>query len=253
MPEEVKWEVESLRATAFHQVGGSPHNIDQLWNLVMHRRPDQIVSRPGEGLQVAEGSFGGSDKQLQCTIRPERVDWVLQAAPLPPNQPREGLATAGSLEGVLIPFRDLSVEWLKRSPAVTRLAFGAVLLAEVDDLRDANVMLDTLLPAVNLDPENASDFLYRVNRRRLMASSPGMSANRISTWSVAQSGTVGFVIAGNSPPQITSSAGRFSCRLDLDVNTVDMFPSPLGGAQAAELFNELVALGKEITEKGDIP
>jgi hypothetical protein len=41
--------------------------------------------------------------------------------------------------------------------------------------------------------------------------------------------------------------------LELDVNTADILSSEMNGEQAAELFKELVDIGKEIAEKGDIP
>ena len=250
---EVKWEAESLRATAFYNIGDAPQDVTRLWELIMHRGPEQVSSRPNEGLHIAEGPFGGSEKQLQCTIRPERVDWVLRPAPRPPNQSPEGLTTIGGLEEVLPSFRDLGVRWLERSPAVVRLAFGAVLVVGATTLQDANEKLVPLLPSVSLDPRGISEFLYRVNRRRPLATAPGTPANRITTWSIAQGGSIGFVATGDAQPQLTHVAGHFACRLELDVNTVGAFSSALSGAKVTELFLELVSLGKEIAEKGDIP
>ena len=69
---EIRWEVESLRATAFYRAGKTPIDVSGLWELLMHRQPDQVSSRPHERIQVAEGTFGGNDKQLRCAIGPER-------------------------------------------------------------------------------------------------------------------------------------------------------------------------------------
>ena len=217
---EVKWEAESLRATAFYNIGNTPQDVTQLWMLLMHREPRQVSIRPTEGLHVAEGPFGGNEKQLQCAIRPERVDWVLRAAPPPPNQPLEGLATIGPLEGVLPPFQDLSIKWLEKSSAITRLAFGAALFIETDNLQDAGTKLASLLSSANLDPTDASDFLYRVNRRRPLGSVPGALVNRINTWSIIRGESIGFAASGDAPPQLTRLTAHTACRLELDVSNV---------------------------------
>ena len=165
-----------------------------------------------------------------------------------------GLVTVGPLQGVLTPFRDLGIQWLEMGQAATRLAFGAVLVAEATDLHDAHRKLDTLLPSVELDSGNISDFFYQVNRRRVLDLSPGTLVNRISRWSASQGGSVEFVMGGNAQPQFTRMAGHFACRLELDVNTADEYhSSPLRGVTAIALFRELVDLSKEMAEKGDIP
>jgi hypothetical protein len=250
---EVRWEAESLRATAFYPAAETPSDVSRLWELLMHRRPDQLSSRPNEGIHVAEGSFGGSEKQLQCTIRPERVDWVLRAVPPAPNRQLEGLPTVGTFAGVLPSFQELGTRWLERSSAITRVAFGAALLFEVSNLDEANERLSALLPSLTMDPEGVSDLLFRINRRRSLASRGGSLANRISTWSIVQGGSVGFAVPGDGPPQFTYQTGHFACKLDLDINTVGTLTTPLGGVEAAEVFRELVVFGSEIAKPEDKP
>ena len=250
---EVSWQTESLRATAFYDFGDTPRDVSRLWELLMHRQPDQVSTRPNDGIQVAQGTFGGSEKQLQCAIRPDRVDWVLRAAPPAPNRPQEGLLAIGTLSGVLSSFRDLGTGWLEKSPAITRLAFGAVLLFEVSNLNEANERLSALLPSVTLDPEGVSDLLFRINRRRRLSSGGGSLANRVSTWSTVQGGSVGVAVSADGPPQFIHPRGLFACRLELDMNTVSTFATPLGGGEAAKVFCELVDLGEEIAEQGDTP
>jgi hypothetical protein len=250
---EVRWEAESLRATAFYPAAETPSDVSRLWELLMHRRPDQLSSRPNEGIHVAEGSFGGSEKQLQCTIRPERVDWVLRAVPPAPNRQLEGLPTVGTFAGVLPSFQELGTRWLERSSAITRVAFGAALLFEVSNLDEANERLSALLPSLTMDPEGVSDLLFRINRRRSLASRGGSLANRISTWSIVQGGSVGFAVPGDGPPQFTYQTGHFACKLDLDINTVGTFMPPLSEVETAEVFRELVVFGAEIAEQGNKP
>ena len=248
---EISWQTESLRVTAFYRVQDTPGDVNRLWGMVRHRQPDQVSSRPNEGIQVAQGRFGTSDRQLQCAIRPDRVDWVLRAAPPAPNTPPEGLLTIDTFAGVLPSFRDLGAEWLERSPAVTRLAFGAVLMFEVSNPFEANESLFALLPSVNFGSEDVSDFVLRINRRRSLSSVEGGLANRLSTWSVVQGGSVGVAVSGDGPPQLFQQSGHFACRLELDINTVSTFAVPLGGGEAVKVFRELVDLGREIAEQGD--
>ena len=250
---EVRWEAESLRATAFYGAGETPRDASRLWELLMHRQPDQVSSRPKERIYLAEGSFGGSGKQLQCAIRPERVDWVLRAAPPAPNIQPEGLPTVGTLPGVLPSFEDLGIKWLEGSSGITRLAFGAVLLFEVSSLNEANERLSALLPSVTLGPEGVSDLIFRINRRRTLASREERLANRLGTWSTVQGGSVGFAVPGDGPPKFTHRTGHFACRLELDMNTVGEFTPPLRGVEAAEVLRELVLFGAEIAEQGDKP
>ena len=247
-----RWEVESLRVTTFYRAGDVPSDVARLWQLMTHRQPEQVSSRPAEGLHVAEGPFGGVTKRLQCAIRPDRVDWVLQAAPPPPDTPARGLVTAGSIEAVLPSFEELGIGWLGRSAAaVTRVAFGAIFVVRANDLREVCEILNAALPSLELDSENISEFLYRVNRQRVLDSPPGVQVNRISAWSIGRGGSLDVAVVGIAPPQFTHMTEFFSCRLELDMNTAVLFSIPIGGAEAAPLFKELVALGKEVVEGGD--
>ena len=250
---EVIWQAESLRATAFYTSGNAPSDIARLWQLLMHRQPDEVSSRPNERLQLARGPFGGSERQLQCAMRPERVDWVLAAVPPVQNRAPEGLPTIDSLTGVLPSFRDLAVRWLEISPAMSRLAFGGVLLLDVSSVSEANSTLASFLPSVSLDPDRVSDFLYRVNRRQALASREGVLANRLGTWSTIQVGSVGVSVSGDGSALLTQEAGHFACRLELDINTVAPSAFSFSGAEATAVFEELVALAVEISEQGDRP
>ena len=250
---KVDWQAESLRATAFFKTGEAPNDVARLWQLVMHRQPDEVSSRPNERLQLARGAFGGSERQLQCAVRPDRVDWVLAAVPPAQNLAPEGLPTIDSLSGVLPSFRDLAVRWLERSPAISRLAFGAVLLLGVSSPYEANSTLGPLLPSVDLDPEGVSDFLYRVNRRKPLESCEGLVANRLNTWSAIQVGSVGVAVSGDGSALLTQEAGYFACRLELDMNTAGSAAISFSGAEAIAVFHELVSLGVDIAEQGDRP
>jgi hypothetical protein len=50
-----------------------------------------------------------------------------------------------------------------------------------------------------------------------------------------------------------ASPSKFAVRLEVDMNTVPEYPTPLEPQNLPDLFGELVDLGAEVTEKGDIP
>ena len=251
--DQVLWQVELLRATAFYSPDNLPSDVTRVWLSAQTRQPDEVSSRPNEGIQLAQGSFGGSDKQLQCAIRRDRVDWIFQPAPPPPNRAPEGLLSIGTLAGALTPFRELTARWLEASPESTRLAFGAVLLFEVSSPSHANEMLNGLLPSVNLDSEGVFDFLYRVNRRKSLESHDGTLVNRLSTWSAVQGNAVRVVVPGGGQPQLIQQPDHFACRLELDMNTIAVPSVALSRKEATTVFDELVSLGVDIAEQGDKP
>ena len=249
--DEGDWKAESLRVTTFHNVGVITKGIEQLWEAVTREKPEQLTSRPREGLTVAEGPYGGN--RLQCIYRPDRVDWNLRPVTPPPNVPIEGFMSMGPFQGILPAFLDVVRKWLGESPPVTRLAFGSLLLIETGNMPDANRRLSALLPDVRLDADRSSDFLYQINRRRISASDPEILVNRLSKWSVMHGGAVALAVIGDTGPHLSRSPDYFACRLELDINSAGPLSSSMLESGVAQLFEEFVSLGKEIAEKGDIP
>lgn len=85
----LEWQVESLRLTTFHISGTYDLDSTEWWETVTHDRPDQVVTRPREGIMQQSGSFEG--RQLVLLCRPDRVDWHLQEMANPPGQPIQQL------------------------------------------------------------------------------------------------------------------------------------------------------------------
>ena len=90
------------------------------------------------------------------------------------------------------------------------------------------------------------DILYRVNRPRPSSVMPNLNLNRLSMW--GQEAEDEILIASDGTYKRTSS---FFCRVELDMNN---FPSNrlLDRDKVAGLFEELMSLGTEIANKGDI-
>ena len=247
-PEGNNWRVESFRMTTFHQSTDEPaEDVAALWESVAGGKPEQVSLRSQEDLTLVEGLYGGN--RLVFTRRPDRIDWNLQCAPRPPNVPAVGFITMGPLPDLVPLFLEISRKWLIISSGITRLAFGSVLLAATDDLPAANEKLNSLLPKVELDPTGSFDFFYQINRRRQSNSNGQVVINRLSRWTITQGGSFEVDVQGNTEPQFKA---HFACRLELDINTAGALGSVVAGEAAVQSFEELVQLGREIAEKGDI-
>ena len=76
-------------------------------------------------------------------------------------------------------FQPLALNWMKSLPEISRIAFGAELLWQVDNHEEGYKLLDTLLPDVKVDPAS-QEIEYRINRPRILRmEDEGLAANRI--------------------------------------------------------------------------
>ena len=104
--------------------------------------PDEVVSRPKEGVFIAKGEYLGG--QLQLEVKQLRIDWHLRAIPIK-EEPQKGyLPIVGDLE-VLKGFAELMRQWLVDAPRLIRMAFGAIFLEPAADRVFGYRRLDGLL------------------------------------------------------------------------------------------------------------
>ena len=154
-------------------------------------------------------------------------------------------------------FRKIMKKWLKQSPRLNRLAFGAVLLLPVEIKEDGYRKLDRFLPSVKINAEKSRDFSYRINRRRSSQSGiEGLEINRLSSWALITISGVKIELAADEPSKsrvLNLGEPMLACRLNLDINTDLEFRRGLKKSMLPGLFDELVELGNEIATKGDIP
>ena len=131
---------------------------------------------------------------------------------------------------------------------------GALFLAPSSGISDAYAKLSVVLPDLHLEGLDASDFSFRVNRRRQSQGSPALSVNRVATWSIAQGQTVSFGPVGSGGASRLESGIQFAASLQLDINTVR---TATGGRipsdKAKNILSELVEMAVEIAELGDVP
>lgn len=250
------WQVESIRLTAFPSEPVEPLG-QRWWKAILGAEPEARSEKPPQQETREEGQFASG--KLSLTVQPFRIDWLMEVQ-AEPGEPPEPLATLGALPEVVRPFCELMQRWLQPDtcPAITRLAFGGVLLQPVADRVSGYRVLSGYLKALTIDPEGSSDLSYAINRRREKEVAEGAGyVNRVSRWSVTvgvqQLAQLGMVEGRASNVRMIQQEPRFACRLQLDINTPADFQGQLPSDKMAGILQELIGLGVEIAEKGDIP
>lgn len=240
------WYVEHLRFSAFHMEPADPKPVES-WARIVGDEPEdiRIKGTGGERIVTQRGPLVGA--KMQSDVRRDRTDWRLHVDP-----PESGKGVSAgiyrNLEGA---FLEKINNWLKiEQPKIVRLGYGGVLRLEARSRLEALMVLNDLLPKVELDVENTWDFEYAINRRRRSKTLGGMSINRLSRWALAQviRGTIEVPSDGSQPRIMTDTS--YACQLTLDVNTIPENRDPLDNID--ELAAELFAWGTEIATRGDI-
>lgn len=242
------WYAKELRLTAFPIDAIGPARM-HFWEALTGSAPNEVRNRPPQQMVSEEGPL--LNGWLRVEANSNRIDWRLFP---PPGLASGELPAVGPYDVPERGFRELMRRWLADCPSLRRLGYGSELLLPADSRRDACRKLDDLLPAVDVEPENTRDFLYRINRR--CASSCGleeMRINRLSTWSVMQIIETSVNISDEGAPRVTRLPNpRDFCRLELDINTIPEFDRELEKSIVPGIFDELVDIGNEIATKGDV-
>lgn len=243
------WLAESLRLTAFPSPSAQ---IDATgwWENVVGHPPENQNIQPRKGFREEYGRLGNG--RLTLVIQPIRIDWHFLTA-IDEDSEAPIIDQLASFSTALEIFQPVVDQWLKMTPSLSRLAFGAVLVIPVNDKQEGYRRLNSYLSKMELDPEGSSDFLYQINRPRSSKTISNLTINRLAKWSVALR-TVGQIsILGLRMQYMATAPETISIRLELDINTAAEFKDELTPSQFPSLFQELVKLGEEISTKGDIP
>ena len=238
MSEQTNWQVEALRITAFPE-----NNTSALWKQCVGKEPTDIRIQRTETREVKY-----KNGRIFLIEHPGRIEWQYLAKQ-DDNEPLR-LPIIGSLEEELDVIVELARKWLNLSDKfqLNRLAFGAVLLNPVESMLRGYENLQEFLPflaSVDLS-ENSSDFNYQVNRQRNSKIIAGLPINRLTRWSVIRLKQFDLTQTRVTDLNLVAS------RLELDINTSPDRISSLPSADLANLFDELVQMGLELSEKGDI-
>jgi hypothetical protein len=240
-----EWQAHSLRLTVFPME--PPPTPNEWWAAVVGQEPENRVSRPKTRTSRDDGKFESG--RLFASVQPQQIDWIYAAN----MQTEPETLFVGPFPKALDSFSPLAKRWLaSMSPALKRMAFGAVLSLPVENATEGYRRLSPYLPNVKLDPEKSSDFLYQINRKR-ESRILGLEINRLSKWHVGQFVLMQQTASSGGGSGMFSIPETVSCLVELDINTIPRDQIPLSQEALVRLFDELVGLGQEIVKEGDIP
>lgn len=248
-PEEAhRWQAEIVRLTVF-----PAEPVDAAsgwWERVTGRSPEETASRRQGAVTVETGDLDGC--HLVMEANPGRVDWRFSRL----QSDEEKTIGIGEFSEATRRFAPVAAKALDLLGSLDRIAFGAVLLSPVDDVREGyRLLAGHLSTSLKVDFETASDLLFRINRSREIPRREGksMQVNRLATWSVVRRMATGLSISGE---QVVRSAAQLlltAAQLELDINTAPETEFEAQGAEAFDVFEVLTKMAEEIAEKGDVP
>ena len=241
--ENIVWKPNQFRLTLFPEKDFEPSPLDW-WRELLGSDPEvqQTISRKSE--IHLEGNYEGGS--LQLNVNPIRIDWRYIA--IQENQDELEVATLGTYADNMSVFFDLMGNWLNTEPvsSVKRLAFGSILVYEVETTSDGYKFLTSFLESsVKIDTDNSSDLFYQINRPRKLNN---IVINRLSKWAVLklQSG-----VYSDSDLRFGNNE-LYAARLEVDINTSPNTDKIFTIQECNDLYQILSDLGEEIALKGDI-
>lgn len=248
------WKAESVRLTAFPMPPFSPEKVTW-WTDMAGLPPETQVSQPRIGGLKEEGAW--EQGRLCLEMQPNRIDWHFLPV-VTDDAGEKGVPVIGPFPDAVLKFIDMGRRWLAAptTPKIQRLAFGAVLLQPVPDRKSGYMkMANYLKGSVTVDVDHSSDLTYSINRPRPSgAGVPKLDVNRLSKWSVMIWSRLLHIIPLTTTVdrKCTTGSQWYTCRLELDISTAADFPEPMPLDKLEPVWDELVDLGKEIAEQGDI-
>lgn len=248
-PHWALWQPQNLRLLAF-PLEPPVFKEQKWWEEIAGSLPDDFSSTKKKQERQDQGSFG-SDLFLVAT---DVLKIQLSLEPKTEMQDiPEGLPSLGDFLEKLNLFKEMMIGWLAEScPPVTRLSFVSELLQPVSSHESGYEKLGKYLPSIKLDPKS-SDFLYRINRKRDSDVCPSITINRVTNWHVKKYGMILQPIGGGIPFEHPIKPTSYYCYLSLDINTTHENKEGLPRDRLCDLFQELVSLGTEIADRGDVP
>lgn len=244
------WEAETLRLTCFFDAT-DPSGLPGpgMWAARLGDEPTLSEKKPKEASWREVGEF--ADAELTLQLAGSRFDWVLSPASAVPSI-EQMLARLGPYPSAAGRLLSVWSEWLRSlDTPMLRLAFGAVLVADVADRRQGYETLAGYLPQLTIDPDGSSDLIYQINRPRPSKVISGLMLNRLSHWSVSQMVQIVFQAGGVVQTPLPAT---HLCRLTLDLNTIPTNNNEkLPQARLVPLLEELQGFALEIAQNGDIP
>jgi hypothetical protein len=251
------WQAESFRLTAFLRPNERP-NGEGWWTGAARTQPESRNVKPARGELIESGFVEG--KVLTLSVQPGRIDWFLSPNMFPEgeNTPANDIRILGAFRSTSQVFLEIVRNWLSECPPIVRLAYGAVLLESVTNREAGYRRVAEFLQTVTIDPVGSEDLFYQINRPRPSRAVHDLRLNRLSKWSVSSFQPLAISIGvpqgqAGAQPIVYSHGGTqaMACRVELDLSTPAGIQE-LPHLELLNIFQELVNLGAEIAEQGDI-
>ena len=187
---------------------------------------------------------------ITLAIEPGKISWLEMSNPAPDEVP-QAIPTLGQFLTTKDRFVEMMNQWIEKCPSIHRLAFAAKAIRPATSKQESYKFLDRYLHKLEVDPENSSEILYRINRRRLSKVLPNRYVNRLAVWSSLKMVAEQSLLSGDVKHKILHQESH-ACSVDLDINTDPESTGPIAKESLILLFTELVQLGIEILDKGDV-
>ena len=207
--ELTSWNLESIRLSVF--LAEQPNPAQDWWKQVTGLEPETTVNKRQTGELTDEGTFGNWRLALNInTLAQNRVDWIAY----PPAPSLIGFSHIGQYVEQSELFFEALQGWLADTcPPSIRIAFGAVLINELQDKKTGYQMLQSFLPIIKADLANWSDFFFQVNKKGVSKAVNYLEINQLTKWNALRLTRVIFESTNVSPIDF------HACRLELDINT----------------------------------
>ena len=244
-----EWGVSILRLSLFS--GDQLQLSDEDWKIVTGEE-EAPVRQTVAGLRRLSGkAFGGA---MTLGAAAGRVDFVLgvDESSVEENENLK-LPIMANWDTTVNQFCRATIPWIEASlSGFNRMALGAVLLKESQSVESAYSELNELLNSVDVDKSRMRDLLYRVNWPRESKTIPGLTINRITTWSVLRLVRKLLAMTGS---ELTPAKGEdflHAIRLEIDHNTAEARTEPFDRKELIHTYEELASLATENVKKGEL-
>lgn len=222
------------------------------WEEIVGEAPEKRDERPRVGESHSTGTYAGGE--LVMSLSPVRIDWNWNK--LLTDDVSDAIPVIGPLPEAIETFKNAMKKWIDYQIPTRRLAFGAVLIQPVENAVDGYKRIQEYVESVKLDIDHMSEFLYQINRSRPSTTAVAdLVINRLTQWSIMEFRPISIHgVLGSTGDQSVTSFGdsHQAFRLGLDINTKPGNVDELPPDKMSDIFSELVEMGLEIAEKGDV-
>jgi hypothetical protein len=209
------------------------------WDQATDFPPDETQEDRRAGTRIQSAQFEGGI--LKLAVVRGTIEWGF-LVPEPMFGENPGVPLGQHLE----PFRQIVHRWMEDCPGLSRMAFGSILRLPVATREAGYEQISNYLN-FDLDPQSF-DFNYQINRpRRSVLAGPDLKINRLTRWSVGRN--IRIAIEGG---QVRQELQTPYCRVELDINTDAEHVGPLPAQLLHQLYDELIGMGREIVQEGDV-